>query len=81
MNGGIIIVGRSFGFPLACLDRVLFHRQRSWYIVEFVVKSARVANGIAVVVASPQRGGSSGTVGALEAHSSRVGLPGGGRGG
>lgn len=64
----VIHAGRTFGrrrrrrrrrllfrFPLSRLDTVLSHRQRPVDAVKFVVKAARVAHRLAVVVPPPQR--------------------------
>lgn len=55
---------RFFRLPLARLYAVLAHGQRPVDAVQLEVEAARVADGLAVVVAPPQGGGAGAAVGA-----------------
>lgn len=48
-------LGRQLSVP--CLYSFFFHRQRPVNVVQFVVETASVANGFAVLVSPPQRRG------------------------
>lgn len=61
------ISSRVLWLPLPRLDSVLPHGQGPVHPVEFVVQSAGVANGLAVVVPSPEGGGRRAAVGAAKA--------------
>lgn len=57
--------------PLPGLNAILAHGQRPIDAVQFVIKTASVAHGLAVVVASPEGGVPSATVAAAEAEPPR----------
>lgn len=55
---------------MSYLDVVLFHGQWPIDSMQFEVESARVANGLALIVATPQRRGRRGAIGAPQAQTS-----------
>ena len=61
------VVGGVLGLPLPGLDAVFTHGQRAVDPVQLVVEAAGVADGLALVVATPEGGGSSPAVGATQA--------------
>jgi len=69
--GKLLLQRRVLGFAFARLDAVLAHGQRPANAVQLEVQTARVADGLALVVAPPQGGGPGAAVGAAEAQATR----------
>ena len=60
-----------FRLPLPCLNSILPHGERPVYPVQFVVEATGVTHGLAVIVASPERGLRGAAVGAAETQPPR----------
>lgn len=53
----LLLLGLGRQLPVPCLYAFFFHRQRPVNVVQFIVETASVANGFAVLVSPPQRRG------------------------
>lgn len=69
--GELLLQSRVLGLAFARLDAVLAHGQRTTDAVQLEVQAARVADGLALVVAAPQGGSPGAAVGTTEAEATR----------